>query len=91
MQVADAIYFFDGNGIAGEKGDTIQLGPGQIAVVMSVNYDTNTLTLDRSLTWTAGQGVSLQYAGNAMDQGAYEYGSASTPAPAPPTNLRIIR
>ncbi len=91
LRVQDASYFSDGLGIPGERGDSIQLGVGQTATVVAIDYSTNTLTLDRSLTWTSGQGVSLQYAGNAMDQGAFEYGGVSGTAPAAPTNLRIIR
>jgi hypothetical protein len=74
MQVADAGYFYDGFGIVGEQGDLIQL-EGQIttARVLGVNYATNTLMLDKPLTWNDGQGVSLAYFGNAPDIGKYEY------------------
>ncbi|MBZ5569958.1 MAG: putative Ig domain-containing protein, partial [Acidobacteriia bacterium] len=73
MQVADAGYFFDGFGIQAEVGDTIQLANStSVAVVTAVNYTTNTLTLDRSLSWTQGQGVSLAYSGSAPDLGVYE-------------------
>jgi len=92
LKVADATYFYDGYGIAGEVGDTIQLaGQTQRAVVVAVDFTTNVLTLDRSLTWTSGQGVALAYEGSAPDMGAYEMaaGGGST-APAPPTNLRIL-
>jgi len=74
MPVSDAKYFYDGYGIEGEAGDTIQLaGQTTRARITDINYNTNTLTLDRSLTWTAGQGVSLVYSGNGPDIGAYEY------------------
>lgn len=94
MTVQDASYFFDGHDIAGEVGDTIQiLGQSQTAVVVDVNYATNTLTLDRALTWSSGAGVALQFSGSAPDMGAYEFGSGGTtpPPPAAPTNVRIIR
>jgi hypothetical protein len=78
--VEDAGYFFDGWGIGPEvptaliQGDTIQLeGQAETAVVTAVDYDTNTLTVDRSLTWTRDQGVGLQYSGTAPDQGAFEF------------------
>jgi len=94
MTVQDGSYFFDGHDIAGEVGDTIQiLGQTQTAVILDVNYTTNTLTLNRSLTWAAGAGVALQFSGAAPDMGAYEFGSGGTTPPAPqaPTNVRIIR
>lgn len=91
MTVQDASYFYDGFGIPGESGDVIQIGPGQTAQVVAVNYAANTLTLSQALTWSAGQGVSLQYGGNAPDMGAFESGATGTTAPRPPTNVRIIK
>jgi hypothetical protein len=90
MRVQDATYFFDGYGIAGEQGDLVQLQGGTTtARIVSVDYGTNTLTLDRPLSWSAGQGVSLQFGGSAPDVGAFETNLATTIAPpAPPTNLR---
>jgi parallel beta-helix repeat protein len=73
LAVEDASFFYDGYQIPEEVGDEIQLeGQSQTAVVTVIDYDTNTLTLDRSLTWTAGLGVSLKYNGSAPDLGAYE-------------------
>lgn len=86
LTLADAKYFTDGYGIV--TGDTIQVG-NQTAIITSINYDTNTLALDRSISWTNGQGVSLPYNGSKPDIGAYEYqGTPNTP-PSPPKNLRI--
>jgi len=92
MTVDDAGYFFDGFGIPGEAGDTIQLeGQTATATVLAINYVTRALTLDRSLAWTAGQNVHLRYAGARPDQGAYEFGTAAGGvAPYPPTNLRVL-
>jgi len=89
LPVADARLFVDGFGIA--EGDAIQLkGQTQVAKITSINYGTNTLTLDRTLTWTQGQGVSVPYVGSAPDIGALEYGSpALTAPPAAPTNLKV--
>ncbi|MDO8624541.1 MAG: hypothetical protein Q7R47_00515, partial [Candidatus Diapherotrites archaeon] len=73
LVVDDAYPFFDGFGIDGEVGDVVQLqNSGQTARLTNVNYATNTLTLDASLSWTAGQGISLPYNGNAPDIGAVE-------------------
>jgi PKD repeat protein len=75
--VADAAYFMDGWGIDGVSGDLIQIfGTSQKARITKVDYTTNTITLDTSMTWTQGQGVALAYIGSAPDAGAYEYGSS---------------
>lgn len=73
LPVRDARFFFDGFGIAGEAGDTIQLAGGSdTAVVVACDLATNRLTLDRALAWTDGQGVGLAYRGTAPDVGAFE-------------------
>jgi hypothetical protein len=93
LVVTDASYFMDGFGIPGEVGDMVQLqGQSQAARVVRVDYATNTLTLDRSLSWAAGVGVGLPYGGTAPDLGMYESGGGViiTP-PRAPTNVRIIR
>jgi hypothetical protein len=73
LAVEDARYFYDGFGIDGELGDLVQLdGQTETARVVSIDYDTDTLQLDRALTWTDGQGVSTFYAGTAPDLGAHE-------------------
>jgi hypothetical protein len=73
IKVNDAGYFVDGWGII--EGDIIQLqNSTQRVKVISVNYELNTLDLDRIIVWTEGQGVALAYEGSNPDQGAYEYG-----------------
>ncbi len=73
MEVNDALYFYDGFGILGEMGDRIQLeGDTATARVVEVDYAANTITLDTSLNWTAGQGVAHAFAGSAPDIGVYE-------------------
>lgn len=90
MRVDDAAYFYDGYGITGETGDLIQLQGGTTTVrIVRVDYTTNTLTLDRPLSWTAGQGVTLQFGGSAPDIGAFETNSSTVTRPSNPTNLRI--
>lgn len=74
LPVQDVGYFYDGYGISGEVGDKIQLENSQETVIItSINYNDNRLTLDREITWTNGQGVSLMYSGVAPDIGADEY------------------
>lgn len=92
LAVKDALYFYDGNGITGEIGDTIQLlGSPETAVVKAIDVKTNTLTLDRPLTWTKGQGVALRYAGSAPDMGAFEFGMAPAGKGSGPANTGALR
>jgi hypothetical protein len=73
FQLQDAGYFMDGWGIDHVQGDMIQLfGTTQTALITSVDYTTNWISVDRPLIWTKGQGVSLPYSGSAPDAGAYE-------------------
>jgi hypothetical protein len=74
LPVNDARYFRDSYGVAGVSGDHIQLaGQSETAIIVGIDYAANTLTLDRALTWSANQGVSLAYEGSAPDVGAYEF------------------
>ncbi len=78
LVVADAGYFCNGFGIEGVAGDLIRIeGQSQSARLLSVDYSTDTLILDRPMEWTAGQGVSLDYSGSAPDLGAFEYQPAA--------------
>lgn len=76
LTVADAGYFVDGWGRL--PGDLIRIGDA-IARAVAIDYERQTLTLDRPLTWRAGDGVSLAWAGAAPDIGAYEAGAATLP------------
>lgn len=77
IPVANTNHLTDTYGLI--KG-TIQLeGQTQTAKVTSVNYSTNTITVDTYLTWSNGQGVSYAYSGTKPDIGAYEHQSVSPP------------
>ena len=72
--IEDAGYFMDGWSISGVQGDEIQLhGTTQRAQVVSVNYETNIVSVNQVLSWQQGQGVSLSYEGAAPDIGAFEF------------------
>jgi len=87
--VADAAYFMDGWGIV--QGDTIQLmGSTQRPRITSVNYATQSITVDSAVTWTQNQGICLPYEGTGPDIGAFEYGSGGITKPFPPANLRVV-
>ena len=88
FRLNDAGYFCDGWGII--EGDTIQFaGTTQRAQITRIDTTTQTVTVDRSVTWTQNQGVSMAYEGSAPDRGAFEYGGATKPSP--PSNLRITQ
>lgn len=87
--VADAQYFTDGWGIELFSGDEIQIvGTSQKAIIVKIDYTTNTITVDRSVDWKQNQGIGIVYAGSAPDVGAHEYGLKTRPPS--PRNLRII-
>ena len=87
LVVDDASWFYDGYGINGEVGDVIRIeGRADTARIMSINYSTNTLTLNASLTWSAGDGVHTNFAGSAPDVGGIET-ALSGPTPNPPEDL----
>jgi hypothetical protein len=83
--VGDARYFYDGYGIA--FGDVIRIG-SRVARIKAIDYEENILTITRDISWSDGDGVSLNYFGLAPDIGAREYfeipvrrGRALSPAP----------
>ncbi|HUT88215.1 MAG TPA: hypothetical protein VMY37_01850 [Thermoguttaceae bacterium] len=93
IAVDDARPFYDGFGIPGEQGDLVFIGPKkQQAIVTRADLDAGVLALDRDLAWEAGDGVSLPYAGDAPDLGAFEHGAEGEPwyaGPSIPAGLRV--
>lgn len=93
VRVSDARMFYDGYGIPGEAGDRVLIGPTkQQARVTRVEVQTNTLRLDRAVTWRQGEAVTLPHLGAAPDIGAYEAGAERQPwfaGPQVPAGLRI--
>lgn len=81
VPVVNAGYFSDGNGTI--AGDTIRIGSESVRIT-AINPGTNTLTIDRFLTWTADSGVSQPYTGSSPDIGAYEVGIAVDTLPTLP-------
>ncbi len=71
--VDDATWFFDGFEIPGEQGDTIRLAETNTrAVVTHVDQLAKTITLDRQVTVSSGQGITIDYMGDGPDVGAFE-------------------
>ena len=76
FMVDDASYFIDGWGMEelGVYGDEIQLqGQTTTAKITNINYETNTITVDKQLSWTLDQDIALDYEGTAPDAGAFEF------------------
>jgi hypothetical protein len=73
LQLADVNYFYDGFGILGEVGDTVQIdGRAETAIVTNINYENIIITLATPLTWQQGDGIGLSYKGKGPDLGAFE-------------------
>jgi hypothetical protein len=86
LPVNDASFFIDGFGIV--PGDMVKLQGGAQAIqVTHVDYAANTLTLAQSVSFSAGQGLALDYQGTAPDIGAVE--TDPRVAPLAPNGLRI--
>jgi hypothetical protein len=76
LPVEDALYFYDGFGLLGEKGDLIAVGDARrVARVVRVDTASQTLQLDRPLAWEQGEIVNLAWTGLGPDIGAYEHGN----------------
>jgi hypothetical protein len=69
VEVDDALFFSDGFGLV--EPDVIRVG-GNRAQVVKVDFAHNRLELDRSISWEAGEPVTLDYQGKAPDLGAVE-------------------
>jgi hypothetical protein len=72
--VVDNPYFFtDGYGINGRSGDSIQLeGSSSRVKVTNINHSTATITVNNTVSWTKGLGISLPYNDSKPDTGAAE-------------------
>lgn len=68
-------------GVPTSVGDMIYTSAGQSARIISINYSTGAVTVDNSISWTLGDGITtVNYSGAAPDLGYAEYsGSAPTP------------
>lgn len=71
FEVDDPGYFMDGWGVT--DADRIRLKDSELTYrLVSVNYETKTITVDRPISFRRGQGVTLHYSGAAPDLGAHE-------------------
>lgn len=77
LTVDDAGYFSDG--IFNAPGDTIRIGNVE-ATITDIDYQTNTIAVDKNISWSHNESVTLAYFGLAPDIGASEF------TPTPPNN-----
>ena len=85
IKVKDAGWFTDGftqdipdkewfsGGFNGMQGSIIRVGKSGPLRVVKVDYENNLITVDKSIEWKDGEGVSLYFAGKRPDIGAFEY------------------
>ena len=72
IPVLDASFFANGFGIV--EGDRIQFeGKTERIKIVKINYEKNLITVDGTVAWKKGQGVSLPFKGTKPDIGAFEY------------------
>ena len=80
VAVNDALYFFDGYGASGVVGDKIIVGNNSEVTITSIDYSTDTLTIDIAITWSTSDEVHLSFAGSGPDIGAKEYTGIDVPS-----------
>lgn len=83
ITVQDSTFFFSGWEFQ-ERGvlpDQLQIGSNAPVRIASIDYDTHVITLEESITYQDGDGVSLPYAGSAPDLGPREFVPAPVAAP----------
>lgn len=67
IHVEDAGYFHDGFGLI--NGDMIKIGSNPVTMILNINYDSNIITINNSITWGDTEPVSLPYQGSAPNIG----------------------
>lgn len=75
ISVQDAIWFANGYGLTGT--DTIRINLERLAVI-GVDYDLNTITVNKELSWKQDDEVFFDFKDDAPDFGAFEYGTKYT-------------
>ncbi len=75
IKVEDALFFSDGYGLV--TPDMIRVGTNVVKLV-EVNYDSNIVVIDQSISWQMDDPVSLDFVDDAPDIGALEYGAIET-------------
>ncbi len=73
VPVSDTWWIFDGFGRGDEQGDWIQVG-NQRAQVVEADHAAGTITVDASISWAAGDPVSLAWDGTSPPLGSFEQG-----------------
>ena len=82
IEVMDSLYFSDGMGIV--DGDKVFISANPAVRIKSVKYSSNTLVIDRTISWNSGDPVNFLFSGSAPDSGAYEFTSNTHDNTPPP-------
>jgi len=88
IPVEDANFFSDGFGVS--AGDKVIVGNNGLVIVQNVDYENNIIIVDRNVSWSRGDPVSLNYSGEAPDVGAFEEGIFVGITPPDPTSVRPV-
>jgi parallel beta-helix repeat protein len=83
LKVENASFFSYGFGVI--AGDYTKVGTNKAVRITNVDYENNTITLEKSIAWSQGDGVSYPYTGSSPDMGAYELSENDSLPPAPPS------
>lgn len=71
VAVTHALFFTDGFGVT--DGDSIVVGDNAPVTIKEINYETNIITVDRSIAWNNADTVTFHYNDLKPDMGAFEY------------------
>jgi|GEM_PF-4363676 len=89
VPVSNARCFSSGYEIV--PGDTIVVhSTGEVAHIIDIDTEANTITLDRSMSWQANEGISTIFDGKAPDIGAIETHETAVTPPATPLSGMIL-
>ncbi len=89
LKVETACFFTHGFGVI--AGDHIKVGANRPVRIADIDYENNTITLEMSILWNQGDGVSYPYMGSSPDVGAYEFPEVDDFSPHPPSEWGIIK
>lgn len=89
IKVGNACFFTDGFGVI--SGDHIRVGANKPIRIKNIDYENSTITLETSILWNQGDGVSYPFMGSSPDMGAYEFPETDKLSPASPSGWGIIK
>jgi len=79
IPVENAVYFYPGLPYHNIPGDTITVGDDTMLVVTARDMTTNTITVDRPISWNLGDEITLRETGTTPDIGVFSVSSGPNP------------